>query len=68
MNHEEVKCENTNCEILDCNNRHPRVTLETTNDVCISRFGLYKISCNRCEKTFRVHNKITQTESTCNDE
>ena len=29
-------------------------TLETTNDVHISIFGLYKISCNRCEKTFRV--------------
>ena len=29
-------------------------TLETTNDVHISIFGLYKISCNRWEKTFRV--------------
>ena len=29
-------------------------TLETTNDVHISIFGLYMISCNRCENTFRV--------------
>ena len=25
MKHEDVKCENLNCEILDCNNRQPRV-------------------------------------------
>ena len=27
MKHEEVKCENANCEILDCNNRQPRECL-----------------------------------------